>query len=70
VLNFRPRTQPQRPIVLLDSVFGSIKHVPEEWFQVESMMLVRRKSDMKPVDCHVSVPLPVMIVISENKATH
>jgi hypothetical protein len=55
MLNFRPRTRPQRPIVLLGSVFGSIKLVPEEWLQVVSTMLVRPKSDMKAVDCHVSV---------------
>jgi len=56
MLNFRPRTRPQRPIVLLGSVFACIKLVPEEWSQVVSTMLVRPKSDMKPVNCHVSVP--------------
>jgi len=53
VLKFRPRTRPRRPIVLLDSVFGL---VPEEWLQVQSTMLVRPKSDMRPVDCHLFVP--------------
>ena len=55
MLNFCPRTRPQRPIVLSGSVFACIKLVPEEWSQVVSTMLVRPKFDMKPVNCHVSV---------------
>ncbi|KIM40227.1 hypothetical protein M413DRAFT_446394 [Hebeloma cylindrosporum] len=56
MLNFRPRTRPQRPIVLLGSVLGSIKLVPEEWLQVVTTMLVRPKSNMKPVNCHLFIP--------------
>ena len=56
MVTFRPRTRPNRPIVLLDTVFASIKPVPEEWLQVVSTMNVRQKPrsvDMKPIECHV-----------------
>lgn len=56
MLNFRPRTRPNRPIVLLDTVFASIKPVPEEWLQVVSTMTVRpnfKPLEMRPIECHV-----------------
>jgi hypothetical protein len=58
MLNFRPRTRPNRPIVLLDTVVASIKPVPEEWLQVVSTMNVRpipnsKLLEMRPIECHV-----------------
>ncbi|KAF8897075.1 hypothetical protein CPB84DRAFT_1781501 [Gymnopilus junonius] len=56
LVNFRPRTRPSRPIVLIDTVFASLKPVPEEWLQVVANMKVRPKSDMKPIECHLFIP--------------
>ncbi|KAF8161225.1 hypothetical protein B0H34DRAFT_781810 [Crassisporium funariophilum] len=56
MLNFRPRTRPHRPIVMLDSVFASLKPVPEEWTQLVTSMSVRPNSGEKPIDCHLFIP--------------
>ncbi|KAF8200996.1 hypothetical protein BJ912DRAFT_843974 [Pholiota molesta] len=61
MLNFRPRTRPNRPIVLLDTVVASIKPVPEEWLQVVSTMNVRpipnsKLLEMRPIECHLFIP--------------
>ncbi|KJA28976.1 hypothetical protein HYPSUDRAFT_128152 [Hypholoma sublateritium FD-334 SS-4] len=59
MVTFRPRTRPNRPIVLLDTVFASIKPVPEEWLQIVSTMNVRQKPrcvDVKPIECHLFIP--------------
>ncbi|KDR75755.1 hypothetical protein GALMADRAFT_68348 [Galerina marginata CBS 339.88] len=56
MVNFRPRTRPNRPIVLLDSVFASIKPVPEEWLQIVANMNARPSSDLKPIECHLFIP--------------
>jgi len=56
MVNFRPRTRPNRPIILLDTVFSSIKPVPEEWLQIVANMNTRPNSDMKPIECHLFIP--------------
>lgn len=56
VLNHRPRTRPQRPFVVVDSVFSSLKPVPEEWMQVVVTMEVRSESTATPVVCHLLIP--------------
>ncbi|TFK44842.1 hypothetical protein BDQ12DRAFT_673669 [Crucibulum laeve] len=56
LLHYRPRTRPNRPIFRCDSIFRSIKPVPEEWLQLVSTMNVRPKSKLKPIDCHFVVP--------------
>jgi len=53
LLNYRPRTRPHRPVILLDSVFASIKPVPEDWQQLMANMHVRPNSGMKHIECHV-----------------
>ncbi|KAF8967900.1 hypothetical protein BDZ97DRAFT_1903155 [Flammula alnicola] len=59
LVNFRPRTRPHRPIVMLDSVYASIKPVPEEWLQVVASMCVQPRSQAKgirPIECHLFIP--------------
>ncbi|KAF9565543.1 hypothetical protein CPC08DRAFT_168196 [Agrocybe pediades] len=52
MLNYRPRTRPHRPIIMLDSVFASIKPVPDDWQQLMTNMHSRPKSGMKHIECH------------------
>ncbi|KAF9485926.1 hypothetical protein BDN70DRAFT_794831 [Pholiota conissans] len=61
MVNFRPRTRPNRPIVMLDSVYASLKPVPEEWSQIVATMNVRPKAtpggpETRPIECHLFVP--------------
>lgn len=70
MLNFCPRTRPQRPIVLVGSVFACIKLVPEEWSQVVSTMLVRPKFDMKPVNCHLFIPSTQTFALTDTIPFH
>ncbi|KAF9049864.1 hypothetical protein BJ165DRAFT_1454372 [Panaeolus papilionaceus] len=65
MVNFRPRSRPQRPVVLLDSVFASIKPLPEEWLQVVSTMDTRFNSGMRPIECHFFIPSVQTFAISD-----
>ncbi|PPR00983.1 hypothetical protein CVT24_000277 [Panaeolus cyanescens] len=70
MVNFRPRSRPQRPVVLLDSVFASIKPLPEEWLQVVSTMDTRFNSGMRPIECHFFIPSVQTFGISDSIPFH
>ncbi|CAA7259056.1 unnamed protein product [Cyclocybe aegerita] len=70
LVNHRPRIRPHRPIVMLDSVFASIKPVPEEWMQVVGKMGVRPKSGMRPIECHLFVPSVQTYALSDTIPFH
>ncbi|KAF5316906.1 hypothetical protein D9611_003884 [Ephemerocybe angulata] len=56
VLNYRPRTRPQRPFVMIDTVFSSLKPVPEEWRQLVATSETRFGSSGTPIVCHLLIP--------------
>ncbi|KAJ3830158.1 hypothetical protein F5880DRAFT_1296687 [Lentinula raphanica] len=58
VLIYRPRTRPQRPIYHMDTFLTSLKHIPEDWLEIESTMRTRHiaSPDLKPISCRFFVP--------------
>ncbi|KAJ4483270.1 hypothetical protein J3R30DRAFT_3833865 [Lentinula aciculospora] len=57
-LNYRPRTRPPRPIFHMDRFLTTLKHIPEDWLEIESTMRTRRtaSSDFKPISCRFFLP--------------
>lgn len=55
-LDYRPRTRPVRQTVIHETVFGSVKSVPDEWTQLIGTVDVRPRyqQQMTPVECQVS----------------
>jgi len=55
-VHYHPKSRPARPIVMIGTVFASIKPVPEEWCQITGRMEVRPMSKHKtPIECQVSI---------------
>ncbi|TFK20981.1 hypothetical protein FA15DRAFT_673023 [Coprinopsis marcescibilis] len=70
VLDYRPRTRPNRPIVMVDTIFASIKPVPEEWKQLILTMGTRSGSKCRPVECHLLLPSIQTFAISDTVPFH
>lgn len=49
-----------------DSIFSSIKQIPDEWTQLSSTVGVKPGSVMKPLDCHVSLRDERKIIITDS----
>jgi len=56
VVEYKPRLRPHRPIVMIDSIFDSIKPVPEEWQQHMITMEPKEGSNARPLECHLLIP--------------
>jgi len=59
LVNYIPRTRPLRPIVHIDRFLSSLKQIPEDWLQIESIMRVRNArstKDVQPVSCRFFIP--------------
>ncbi|KAH6913807.1 hypothetical protein BKA70DRAFT_1369248 [Coprinopsis sp. MPI-PUGE-AT-0042] len=69
-LDYRPRTRPPRPIVMLESIFDSIKPVPEEWRQYILKMEPRSGSNTKPIECHFLLPSVQSYSVSDTVPFH
>lgn len=59
-LNHRPRSRPHRPVLPINSLFSTIKRLPEEWRQIVTEMGTRPGSTISPITCHVSLRPVVM----------
>ncbi|EAU91767.2 hypothetical protein CC1G_04535 [Coprinopsis cinerea okayama7 len=74
VLDYRPRTRPQRPIVMVDSIFDSIKPIPEEWQQ--HILTMEPRSDSGPganaggIECHFLIPSVQIYSITDSIPFH
>ncbi|KAJ3748901.1 hypothetical protein DFH05DRAFT_1390681 [Lentinula detonsa] len=80
-LNYRPRTRPQRPIFHMNRFLTTLKHIPEDWLEIESTMRTRRTAspDLKPISCRFFIPsvgafglsdtIPFHIQLSSNLAS-
>ncbi|KAF4567514.1 hypothetical protein EYR40_006517 [Pleurotus pulmonarius] len=55
-LNHRPRSRPHRPVLPINSLFSTIKRLPEEWRQIVTEMGTRPGSTISPITCHFFIP--------------
>ena len=69
-LDYQPRTRPPRPIVMVDSIFASLKPVPEEWQQYILKMEPKSGSNTKPIECHFLLPSVHSYSISDTVPFH
>ncbi|KAL0956445.1 hypothetical protein HGRIS_002593 [Hohenbuehelia grisea] len=55
-LTYRPRSRPHRPILPINSLFSTIKPLPEEWRQIVTEIRPRPDSNLQPISCHFFIP--------------
>ncbi|KAF9526600.1 hypothetical protein CPB83DRAFT_769882 [Crepidotus variabilis] len=71
LVNYRPRTRPARPIVMLETVVSSIKPHPEEWTQIITKMDVRSEfANAKSIECHIFIPSVQTFAINDSVPFH